>query len=128
MDDLLRHGHALELGVSPNSEAMAGWEPSAEDQVALLGEKAKALRDADEAVFATTWDSEPQPGSMAELAVRLQEVPDAVDRLRELAARSGAEMALTMVMSWFTRGFDEAGLKRIFYGFREGTNFDQLRQ
>ena len=96
VDDVLRRARAAELGVAPDSEAMAGFEPTAEDRVAALGEEAQALRGAGEAVFAATWESEAAPDNMAELATRLLEVPDAVERLRESAARSGEEMALTM--------------------------------
>ena len=106
---------------------MASFEPTAEDRVAALDEEAQALRGAGEAVLAATWESEAVPDDMAELAARLQEVPDAVERLRESAARSGAEMALTMIMSWHNSGFDPAGLARMTHGFRQGTSFADLQ-
>ena len=48
VDDVLRRARAVELGVAPDSEAMAGFEPTAEDRVGALGEEAQALRGASE--------------------------------------------------------------------------------
>ena len=78
MDDVLRRTRATELGVAPDSEAMAGFEPTAEDRVAALGEEAQALRGAGVAIFSATWEFEVAPDSMGELATRLQEVPNTV--------------------------------------------------
>ena len=124
----LRKTAADSLGVEPSSEAMAGWEPTAEGRVAQLGEEAKSLRETIGSIFSCLWTGEAVPASISELAVRLGETPDAFERLRECAARGGTEMALAFMISWFSKGLDAGALDKVSSGFRVGTNYDTLRK
>ena len=80
-------------------ENWPGAQPTAQELVVLLGEEAAKLRQAARDIFSFMWPKAPVPETMAQLAAKVGEVPAAVDRLRDLAARGGAEMALALMLS-----------------------------
>lgn len=82
-------------------ENWLGEQPTSQELVALLGEEAAELRKVAHAIFDFLWPDAATPETIAQLATKVAEVPTAIDRLRDLAAQAGAEMALELMLSWY---------------------------
>ena len=67
---------------------------------------------------------EPAAATVPDLVRRIGDGADVVDRLRDLAARSGAEVALALMLSWY----QDATLEQLKGGFRVGAELPIIRQ
>ena len=67
---------------------------------------------------------EPATETVPDLVHRSGDGADVVDRLKDLAARSGAEVALALMLSWF----QDATLEQLKGGFRAGAELPIIRQ
>ena len=67
---------------------------------------------------------EPTAETVPDLVHRIGNGTDVVDRLKDLAARSGAEVALALMLSWY----QDATLEQLKGGFRAGAELPAIRQ
>ena len=68
------------------------------EPITMLGYE---LRQAAEEVYRLLWPTETLPGDIANLVKWLETAPDRLCDWKESAARAGADMALSFVLSWY---------------------------
>ncbi|KAK1681288.1 hypothetical protein QYE76_042136 [Lolium multiflorum] len=69
-----------------------------QEPITMLGYE---LRQAAEELYRLLWPTETLPGDLANLITWLENAPDRLLDWKELAARAGADMALSFVVSWY---------------------------
>ena len=67
---------------------------------------------------------EPAVATVCDHVSRIEDGVDVVDRMKDLAARSGAEVALAAMLSWY----QDATLEQLRGGFRAGAELPIIRQ
>ena len=84
-----------------SKEMMAECVVSLDSRLEQVASLMSRIRSAGEGVFTSLWPTWDIPSSIFTLADNLSMAPDRIDELKESAARSGAEMALCLLLSWY---------------------------
>ena len=84
-----------------SKEMMAECVVSLDGRLEQVASLMSRIRSADEGVFTSLWPTRDIPSSIFALADNLYMAPDRIDKLKESVARSGAEMALCLLLSWY---------------------------
>ena len=96
---------------------------SLEDLLAQVGDLVRTMRSGGNEICKTIWPDKEVPTSVFSLADHLSTAPERIDELRESAARLGAEMTLSLMLSWYPN----ADVKTIASGARAGVDLEALR-
>ena len=81
------------------------------------------MKEAAGGVLKNLWPDAPVPETLHDLSVHLDGAPAGIDEQMEMASRGGADMALTLVMSWYP----DVKVDMLTGGFRTGTSLEGLR-
>ena len=88
-------------------------DPKPDEAVTQLVEDFSLLRLACITLMDVLYPGEATPSNVTDLARRLNDSPDAVDRLRDLASRAGVERVVALMLSWYK----DAKLEQLRGGF-----------
>ena len=69
------------------------------------------------------WPDTPVPKTLHDLSVRLDGAPAGIDEQMEIAARGSSDMALALVVSWYSN----IDVNMLTGCFRKGTSLEGLR-
>ena len=94
-----------------------------QDLLAQVGDLVRRMRSGGNEICKTIWPDKDVPTSVFSLADHLSIAPERIDELRESAARLGAEMTLSLMLSWYPN----ADVRTIASGARAGVDLEALR-